>query len=92
MSDAGIARTPSYWVWRKSSFSEGNNNVCVEVGRWRKSSFSEPNNNACVEVAYATDAVGVRDSKNADGPRLFVGHTCWLAFVGHLTSTEAQTG
>ncbi len=31
MSTAGSARTPGYRVWRKSSFSEGNNNDCVEV-------------------------------------------------------------
>lgn len=70
-----------YWVWRKSSFSEGGNNECVEVGCWRKSSFSEPNNNNCVEVAQSTEAVGVRDSKNPTAPILTFDRLAWLTFV-----------
>ncbi|WP_245811835.1 DUF397 domain-containing protein [Actinophytocola xinjiangensis] len=37
--------------WRKSSFSGGGNNACVELGlHWRKSSFSGGENSACVEL------------------------------------------
>lgn len=37
--------------WRKSSFSGGGNNPCVELGiHWRKSSFSGGGGNACVEL------------------------------------------
>ena len=72
------------WVWRKSSFSQPNGNNCVEVGHWRKSSFSQPNNNDCVEVAHVSDTVGVRDSKNADGPRLAFDRASWLGFLGDL--------
>jgi len=50
-------------------------------GRWRKSSFSEPNGNACVEVAFGQVAVGLRDSKNPDGPKLAFDHSHWRAFV-----------
>jgi hypothetical protein len=38
---------------------------------WRKSSHSGGSGNtSCVEVAVEVDAVGVRDSKNTDGPQL----------------------
>lgn len=36
---------------------------------WRKSTRSQ-NNGACLEVARVGDAIGVRDSKNPDGPVL----------------------
>ncbi|MFC5745892.1 DUF397 domain-containing protein [Actinomadura rugatobispora] len=39
--------------------------------RWRKSSRSEGSvNGACVEVARLDARVGVRDSKDPEGPRL----------------------
>jgi hypothetical protein len=88
MSDGGTARTAGCWAWRKSSFSEPNGNECVEVGHWRKSSSSEPNGNACVEVAHATGTVGVRDSKNFAGPRLYFDHSSWHAFLGNVAPTD----
>lgn len=54
-------------------------------GRWRKSSFSEPNGNACVEIAFGQAAVGLRDSKNPDGPKLTFDHSHWLAFTTTIT-------
>jgi hypothetical protein len=66
--------------WRKSSFSEPNGNACVELA-WRKSSFSNPNGNDCVEVAVGQVAVGLRDSKDPDGPKLTFDHSRWLAFT-----------
>ncbi len=55
--------------WRKSSFSGGGNNACIELGmQWRKSSFSGGGNNECVELFGTLDAV--RDSKNPGGPIL----------------------
>ncbi|HEY3605951.1 MAG TPA: DUF397 domain-containing protein, partial [Pseudonocardiaceae bacterium] len=35
----------------------------------------------CVEVAMGARAVGVRDSKNADGPTLAFPATAWRTFV-----------
>ena len=55
--------------WRKSSFSGGENNDCVELGiQWRKSSFSGGENSDCVELVGTLDAL--RDSKNPHGPVL----------------------
>ncbi|EST39473.1 hypothetical protein N566_01775 [Streptomycetaceae bacterium MP113-05] len=48
---------------------------------WIKSSYSG-GNGACVEVASPTpEAVGVRDSKVADGPRLSFRPETWSGFV-----------
>lgn len=50
--------------------------------RWFKSSYSDSSNpNDCVEVATAPDAVHVRDSKNAYGPRLTLTPAAWTGFV-----------
>lgn len=51
----------------------------VEFTTWRKSSFTSNEN--CVEVALAVDVVGVRDSKDVDGPVLTVGHSGWRALL-----------
>ncbi|WP_407939921.1 DUF397 domain-containing protein [Micromonospora tarapacensis] len=48
--------------------------------RWRKSSRS--NEGACVEVAdNIPSVVGVRDSKDIDGPALSFGPSTWRSFV-----------
>ena len=55
--------------------------------RWVKSSLSFCNSN-CVEVAGLPDGgVGVRDSKNADGPILRFTSDDWRTFLG-----EARLG
>ncbi len=52
--------------------------------RWFKSSYSDSGSGSeCVEVAAAPDAVHVRDSKNAQGPRLAVTPTAWTGFVSY---------
>jgi hypothetical protein len=49
---------------------------------WRKSSYSGGSgNNSCVEVAFVADAVGVRDSKNTQGPTLAFSPAAWRGFV-----------
>ncbi|WP_329107170.1 DUF397 domain-containing protein [Micromonospora sp. NBC_01699] len=51
---------------------------------WRRSSRSGSNAN-CVEMAYLGTAgatpVGVRDSKDVDGPVLAFAATAWTSFV-----------
>ncbi|MFH9136114.1 DUF397 domain-containing protein [Streptomyces sp. NPDC017524] len=54
---------------------------------WFKSSYSDSSNpNDCVEVATAPDAVHVRDSKNARGPRLAVAPAAWAGFVAYAAA------
>jgi hypothetical protein len=54
---------------------------------WRKSSYSgSSGNGACVEVAFGAEAVGVRDSKNVDGPRLGFTPESWREFARQTRS------
>ncbi|MEW1546000.1 DUF397 domain-containing protein [Streptomyces tsukubensis] len=69
-------------AWFKSSYSGNNGNSCVEVA-WFKSSYSNGNGNNCVEVADLATRVGVRDSKQSNGPALTVTPAAWAAFVGY---------
>ncbi|MFF0659012.1 DUF397 domain-containing protein [Micromonospora tulbaghiae] len=48
---------------------------------WRKPSRSGGEGN-CVEVAGFADAVGVRDTKDRQGPALSFDPTAWTRFVG----------
>ena len=49
---------------------------------WHKSSRSNGNGgNNCVEVAVVASAVGVRDSKNPDGPVLRFDPAAWKSFL-----------
>lgn len=48
--------------------------------KWRKSSRSGPQGGNCVEVAFLPSGVGVRDSKNPDGPVLVFGEL--VPFLG----------
>ncbi|MFY1671935.1 DUF397 domain-containing protein [Plantactinospora sp. WMMB334] len=49
---------------------------------WRKSTRSSGNSGNCVEVASnLPGVVGVRDSKDADGPALTFDPPAWRAFV-----------
>ncbi|GAA1271981.1 DUF397 domain-containing protein [Saccharothrix xinjiangensis] len=68
--------------WRKSSYSEGVGTNCVEVA-WHKSSYSGDVGSDCVQVASASEAVGVRDSKNTT-PQLAFTPAAWRAFLANL--------
>lgn len=48
---------------------------------WFKSSFSGGNDEACVEVRLTKASIGVRDSKNVEGPTLALPPTSWAGFV-----------
>jgi hypothetical protein len=56
----------------------------MDMVEWRKASFSGDPANQCVEVSLSTNTVGVRDSKNADGPILKFDHGEWTAFLVDL--------
>jgi hypothetical protein len=54
--------------------------------QWRKSTRSSGNGGACVEVAdNLPGVVGVRDSKDPDGPALTFSPAAWRTFVARVT-------
>jgi Domain of unknown function (DUF397) len=56
--------------------------------QWFKSSLSFSNGN-CVEVANLSGGeIGVRDSKNPEGPVLRFTHDEWYAFIGGVRDGE----
>jgi hypothetical protein len=52
---------------------------------WVKSSRSSAQGNNCVEVARPGGCVAVRDSKDADGPKLTFTAAEWRAFITAVT-------
>ncbi|MFD5745902.1 DUF397 domain-containing protein [Streptomyces sp. NPDC059255] len=53
--------------------------------QWRKSSYSNGAGGECIEVASTEAvAVGVRDSKDVDGPQLVFRQASWTGFVSAL--------
>ncbi|MGW2187519.1 DUF397 domain-containing protein [Streptomyces sp. NPDC001719] len=54
---------------------------------WFKSSYSDESGGmACVEVAALTTRVGIRDSKQADGPAITVPTGAWSTFITGVRS------
>jgi len=70
-------------IWRRSSRCESGD--CVEVA-WHKSTHST--SQECVEVGHTAGAVGLRDSKNPDGPELWFTPEEWDAFVSGVKAGE----
>ncbi|MEV4253308.1 DUF397 domain-containing protein [Spirillospora sp. NPDC049652] len=55
--------------------------------QWRKSTRSADNGGNCIELADLAPAIGVRDSKDPDGPRLTVTRedlTALTAAIRHI--------
>jgi hypothetical protein len=50
-----------------------------EFTNWHKSTTSD--DGGCVEIAYADGIIGVRDSKDPDGPKLMFNQREWTAFT-----------
>ncbi|MFJ3439167.1 DUF397 domain-containing protein [Streptomyces cyaneofuscatus] len=48
---------------------------------WHKSSYSNDTGGSCVEIAPLNDQVGIRDSKDKQGPALVVPQAAWTAFL-----------
>jgi Domain of unknown function (DUF397) len=62
--------------------------AAVSGARWIKSSLSYANGD-CVEVASLPDGtIGVRDSKDAEGPILRFTSSEWHAFIGGVRNGE----
>jgi hypothetical protein len=53
---------------------------------WRKSRRSSEHGDACVEAARFGDAVGVRDSKDPDGPKLLLSQHAFRVLVRDIAS------
>ncbi|MGP4027005.1 DUF397 domain-containing protein [Actinomadura sp. 3N407] len=72
-------------VQRRMSSHGYHGGECVELaGQWRKSSHSGHSGGECVEVADLTSVVGVRDSKDPDGPKLTFSVAAWSAFTREI--------
>ncbi|MGH3870274.1 MAG: DUF397 domain-containing protein [Pseudonocardiaceae bacterium] len=78
-------------AWRKSSYSSSQSN-CVEVAAlgWRTSSYSSSQYN-CVQVALGGPAIGVRDSKDPDGPVLAVPSARWSSFLQAIATGDVNS-
>jgi hypothetical protein len=87
-------RSESKIQWRKSNRSGDTGGQCVEVANlpWRKSSRSGDTGGACVEVAGVAAVVGVRDSKDPDGPKLVFGSAEWRAFAERAKNGRFDLG
>ncbi|MEW2066071.1 DUF397 domain-containing protein [Streptomyces sp. NPDC007346] len=54
---------------------------------WVRSSHSDSGSGSeCVEVAAAPDGIRIRDSKNAQGPRLAVAPAAWAGFITYAAA------
>jgi hypothetical protein len=74
-------------TWRKSSHSGTEGAECVEIAEmWRKSSHSGGEGQECVEIAALRTPrmVGMRDSKDPDGPVLAFTTSEWARFLAHV--------
>ncbi|TDD94349.1 DUF397 domain-containing protein [Actinomadura rubrisoli] len=64
--------------------------MSLNTSTWRKSSYSSSNGGACVEVADLGDVVGVRDSKEPDGPMLAVTRATFTTLTAKLLQQDAS--
>lgn len=54
---------------------------------WRRSSHSDNLGGNCVELAAKPEGVGVRDSKDPDGPRLVLGLEAFRALLAGIKAS-----
>ena len=57
---------------------------------WYKSSYSGAEGNSCVEIAALVQSVGIRDSKDKQGPALLVTPSAWSSFLDLVRSGSAD--
>ncbi|MFJ8671280.1 DUF397 domain-containing protein [Streptomyces sp. NPDC093589] len=58
---------------------------------WFKSSYSGDEGGACIEVAAHPTTIHVRDSKDPQGPHLWLSPAAWAAFTAYAAE-QANTG
>ncbi|WP_320777708.1 DUF397 domain-containing protein [Streptomyces sp. CRN 30] len=59
---------------------------------WFKSSYSDGTGNNCVEAAdLKSTQVGVRDSKNKQGPALVFRRSAWTSFITGVSHGDLPT-
>lgn len=58
---------------------------------WYKSSYSSGSGNSCVEIANLVDGVGIRDSKQKQGPALVVTSAAWSSFITLICDKSPYT-
>ncbi|XVQ10786.1 DUF397 domain-containing protein [Spirillospora sp. CA-255316] len=63
-----------------------------QAPQWRKSSRSDDHYGGCVEVADLAPVIGVRDSKDPDGPKLTFGAAAWGAFARRVKAGVHDLG
>ncbi|MEO3783019.1 DUF397 domain-containing protein [Actinocorallia sp. B10E7] len=59
-------------------------NADLFQAQWRKSSHSGGDHGMCVELAALPSVVGVRDSKDPEGPKLVVSRRAFGSLVGRI--------
>jgi Domain of unknown function (DUF397) len=57
------------------------------VPNWRKATASQ-GSQGCVELAKVRGVVGIRDSKNPEGPKLFIDGEVWRDLAGRVSRGE----
>ncbi|MGQ4344098.1 DUF397 domain-containing protein [Streptomyces sp. SAS_275] len=92
-------RRPSI-SWKNSPESSGAINthrthqpstIVAPESAWYKSSYSDGTGNNCIETAALPLSVGVRDSKDKQGPALVFPRGTWGAFVTSVSNGEIAT-
>ncbi|QXJ23087.1 DUF397 domain-containing protein [Actinomadura graeca] len=56
----------------------------LNTAPWRKSSHSSSQGDNCVELADLGEHMGVRDSKDPDGPKLLITHNNLATLLAEL--------
>ncbi|MET8687430.1 DUF397 domain-containing protein [Streptomyces sp. NPDC004732] len=91
----GSSQSLTVVPWRKSSYSGSSGGECIECAplsgaTWRKSTYSGNTGGECIELAQAqcNGSVGMRDSKNPNGPTFTVTRTAFTHFVTAAASGD----
>jgi hypothetical protein len=65
-----------------------NTRIDFSQAQWRKSTRSSASGSDCVEVAGLDEVIAVRDSKDPEGPKLFVGGATWRELTRRVAQGE----